>query len=102
MTSLARAMTPAPIDASILAPPRLGGWRQLAQHGCPEALRELNRWAVTHLDDLVSLEEQAEPAIAGRTLLHGDLYPFNVPLTGQRAYVVDWPHAWICAATATR
>ena len=34
-------------------------------------------------------------SLAGRTLLHGDLYPFNVLLTRRRVVVVDWPHAWI-------
>jgi aminoglycoside phosphotransferase (APT) family kinase protein len=86
------------VDPTILAAPRLGGWRELAEHGCRDALRELDPWAAGHLDDLVALEEQAGPAIAGRTLLHGDLYPFNVLLTRQRVVVVDWPHAWIGAA----
>ncbi|MGI5240925.1 phosphotransferase [Dactylosporangium sp. CA-139066] len=32
---------------------------------------------------------------AGDTLLHGDLYPFNVLLDAGRVHVVDWPHAWV-------
>jgi hypothetical protein len=95
---LAQVLTPAPVDRSILAPPRLGGWRELAQHGRRDALRALNPWAAGHLQDLVAPEEQADPALAGRTLLHGDLYPFNVLLTRRRVVVVDWPHAWIGAA----
>jgi hypothetical protein len=74
-------------------PKLLGGWRQLTRHDRTEALRALQPWAVAHLDDLVSPEEQAEPAIAGRTLLHGDLYPFNLLLTRQPVFVVDWLHA---------
>jgi RIO1 family len=30
----------------------------------------------------------------GTTLLHGDLYPFNLLLTPDRVVVIDWPHAW--------
>jgi hypothetical protein len=95
---LAAALTPAPVEPARLAAPRLGGWRELARTGREDALRQLSPWAVTHLDDLVALEEQAVPATAGRTLLHGDLYPFNVMLAGPRVVVVDWPHAWIGAA----
>jgi Phosphotransferase enzyme family len=95
---LAHALTPAPVDPTILAAPRLGGWRELARQGRPDALHALNPWAARHLDDLVELEQEAHPAIVGRTLLHGDLYPFNVLLTAQRVVVVDWPHAWIGAA----
>jgi hypothetical protein len=98
ITVLAGALTPAPVDPAILAAPRLGGWRELARPGSGDVLRELSPWAATHLDDLVALEEQAEPAIAGATLLHGDLYPFNVLLARRRVVVVDWPHAWIGAA----
>jgi hypothetical protein len=98
VTALAAALTPAPVDPTILAPPRLGGWRQLAEPGPRQALRELHPWAGCHIDELVTLEEQAKPAVAGDTLLHGDLYPFNILLTRQRVVVVDWPHAWIGAA----
>jgi hypothetical protein len=86
------------VDPALLAAPRLGGWRELARNGGEDALRVLHPWAVTHLDELVALEERAEAATAGRTLLHGDLYPFNVLLARERVVVVDWPHAWIGAA----
>jgi hypothetical protein len=35
--------------------------------------------------------------LAGRALLHGDLYPFNVMLDEDHVWFVDWPHAWIGA-----
>ena len=66
------------------------------------ALRELSLWAVTRLDDLVALEEQAEPATAGRTLLHGDLYPFNVMLAGPRVAVWTGRTRGSAPPTATR
>ncbi|WP_432825206.1 hypothetical protein [Dactylosporangium sp. CA-092794] len=31
----------------------------------------------------------------GDTLLHGDLYPFNILLTPDEVRLVDWPHAWV-------
>ncbi|MFI9839583.1 phosphotransferase family protein [Nonomuraea sp. NPDC051941] len=93
-TGLARVLTPSPIDPAVLARPRLGGWRALADEGGAM----LSRWAGDHLDELVALEEAAAPSLAGETLLHGDLYPFNIMLTPDRVLVVDWPHAWVGAA----
>jgi Ser/Thr protein kinase RdoA (MazF antagonist) len=94
-TDLARALTPAPVDASVLGPPRLGGWLTLASQDVTTELRSLSPWAADHLDVLVGLEARAGEALEGDTLLHGDLYPFNVLLTQDRVYFVDWPHAWI-------
>jgi hypothetical protein len=91
---LVRALTPAPVEESQLAPPRLGGWSDLA----PPArgrLRTLSGWAADHLDGLIALESRAQ--LTGQTLLHGDLYPFNLLLTPDRVVAIDWPHAWIGA-----
>ncbi|MFC5825059.1 aminoglycoside phosphotransferase family protein [Nonomuraea insulae] len=85
---VARALTPSPIEATTLAPPRLGGWHELAGAG-----DWLPPWVAGHLDDLIALESQA--ALTGETLLHGDLYPFNIMLTSDRVLVIDWPHAWV-------
>ena len=91
----ARILTPSPVDEGILAKPRLGGWRALTDDAAVEDLGRLSPWAAGHLDELVALEESA--SVAGTTLLHGDLYPFNIMLTADRVFVVDWPHAWIGA-----
>ncbi|MFE9444999.1 phosphotransferase [Streptomyces sp. NPDC006602] len=56
-------------------------------------MEKLSPWAAHHFDDLVALEQYA--SLAGSTLLHGDLYPFNITLTADRVFVVDWPHAWV-------
>jgi thiamine kinase-like enzyme len=40
----------------------------------------------------MALESRAQ--VTGTTLLHGDLYPFNLLLTPDRVVVIDWPHAW--------
>ncbi len=97
-TELASALTPSPVDDTVLGPPRLGGWLMLAGEGRDSQLRSLSPWAAHHLDDLAALEQRAEQALTGETLQHGDLYPFNIMLTHQRVFFVDWPHAWIGAA----
>jgi aminoglycoside phosphotransferase len=95
VTEQARILTPSPVDETILAKPRLGGWSALADEAAVENLDRLSPWAAAHLDELAVLEENA--SVAGTTLLHGDLYPFNIMLTTDRVFVVDWPHAWIGA-----
>jgi hypothetical protein len=98
VVDLAEILTPSPIDASILGAPRLGGWRALADEpAAVTRLARLNRWAADHIDQLVALEERSALVSAGTTLLHGDLYPFNLMLTADRVFAVDWPHAWIGA-----
>lgn len=89
VTELAAALTPAPIDAGMLAAPRLGGWSALDA----SAAAAVSPWAGANLDRLVALEGAA--TLRGGTLLHGDLYPFNVMLARDRVWFVDWPHAWI-------
>lgn len=96
-TDMSRALTPAPVDARLLAPPRLGGWRDLATGPAVDRLAAVSVWAANHLDDLLALEGDAPLVLGGDTLLHGDLYPFNILLTADRVHVVDWPHAWIGA-----
>ncbi|WP_433509946.1 phosphotransferase family protein [Nonomuraea sp. CA-143628] len=103
VTDLVRALTPSPVDGALLGGPRLGGWVALAkggpgiERGVVKRLGALSPWAAGHLDELAGLEERAAPALAGQTLLHGDLYPFNIMLTAERVFVVDWPHAWVGA-----
>ncbi|MEV1178276.1 aminoglycoside phosphotransferase family protein [Nonomuraea sp. NPDC049784] len=96
-TRLAQVLTPSPIDPATLARPRLGGWLALADEGGAARLASLSRWASDHLDELIALEEAAASSLTGETLLHGDLYPFNIMLTPDRVFVVDWPHAWVGA-----
>ncbi|MFF2188019.1 aminoglycoside phosphotransferase family protein [Streptomyces sp. NPDC058155] len=96
LTGLAESLTPAPPLNSGAVSPRLGGWSRLA-----EGSRSLAKLAVIapdaarELDDHLALEARLPEVIAGETLTHGDLYPFNVLLTEERVVVVDWPHAWI-------
>ncbi|WP_432969205.1 phosphotransferase family protein [Dactylosporangium sp. CA-233914] len=92
-TRAADALTPAPFRPS--TPPRLGGWAGLAA----DAVARVSPWAGAHLERLVALEAAGAHTLAGDTLLHGDLYAFNVLLDEDRkVYLVDWPHAWVGAA----
>jgi hypothetical protein len=99
---LSRELTPSPVEPSLLAPaPRLRGWRALVEEAGPTGLARLKAispWSVEHLDELIALEEDSSGALLGESLLHGDLYPFNLMLTSDRVFAVDWPHAWIGAA----
>jgi aminoglycoside phosphotransferase len=98
LTVLAGTLTPAPVDAGLLAPPRLGGWRALSREGAAtDRLRRISPWAAGHLSELAALDDHGAAATTGRTLLHGDQYHFNVMLTPDRVRLVDWPHAWIGA-----
>lgn len=101
LVELSDDLTPAPVDGALLAPrPRLGGWQALAGEHAPVPLARLQAiapWAVDHLAELAALEQDVPSALSGDTLLHGDLYPFNVMLASDRVFVVDWPHAWIGA-----
>ena len=85
------ALPSLPRDA---APPRLGGWAELA--GDPERAPRLPAvapWAAARLPELIALERDGLRAAEGSSLVHFDLYPHNVLLTDERVYFVDWPHA---------
>lgn len=95
VTDIADRLTPAPELGLTDAAPRLGGWGRLSQQ--PGAMAKLSASAPRAARDLefhLTLESQLDEAIAGGTLTHGDLYPFNILLTKDRAVLVDWPHAW--------
>jgi hypothetical protein len=99
VTDLVRVLTPSPMDQAILGKPRLGGWPALAEDAAAvKKIEAVSSWAAGHIDELAAWEQNAWPALAGETLLHGDLYPFNIMLTADRVVVVDWPHAWVGAA----
>ncbi|EXU63618.1 aminoglycoside phosphotransferase [Streptomyces sp. PRh5] len=94
VTDMAEVLTPSRVDEAILGKPRLGGWQAMADDAAVRGkVEELSSWAAHHFGQLAALEGNA--SLAGATLLHGDLYPFNIMLTADRVFVVDWPHAWI-------
>jgi phosphotransferase family enzyme len=101
LTSLARALTPAP--ASVPAPSvadhlgeSFGGWRHLrAERDSGRDLTRLDPWAGRSLTRLAELEASWEQAAYGSSLVHCDLRSDNLLLTDDRVYVVDWPSACI-------
>ncbi len=98
---LAERLTPAPMLETAGNAPRLGGWSRLAEN--PTALAKLGAtapWVIDNLDTHLSLEVRLDEVAIGDTLVHGDLYPFNILLTASRVVFVDWSHAWIGAKHA--
>jgi aminoglycoside phosphotransferase len=101
VTDLAERLTPAPPRDLPYPPPRLGGWARLAHDPAARArLAAIAPEAVADLELHLALEAHLDEAIAGDTLVHGDLYPFNILLTTDRVVFVDWPHAWVGPAHA--
>lgn len=97
ITELGPALTPSPIDSTLLGRPRLGGWIEMTDGRGIGRIAERAPWAADHLDELAALESQADDVLAGETLQHGDLYPFNILVNDSGAVVIDWPHAWVGA-----
>jgi hypothetical protein len=96
LTDLSAALTPAPIEAPLLADQYrelFQGWR-LLEANAPEGL---DHWASGHLGPLAELEARWEEASTGETLLHADIRADNILLTDERVVFVDWPHVCLGA-----
>jgi aminoglycoside phosphotransferase (APT) family kinase protein len=97
--TLATRLTPSPLPAppaEVALAPVMSGWRRFAETGPPD---DLDHRAARHLDRLAELEAGWAEAVAGVTLLHGDLRPDNMILTGTgTVMVVDWAGACVGAA----
>jgi aminoglycoside phosphotransferase (APT) family kinase protein len=103
VAELAAALTPAPAGPPAAAErlrDTLVGWRRLAAVDAAgrDDLAGLDPWAVRHLRRLADLEAGWPAAMAGPTLLHGDLRADNLLLTQTRVVAVDWP--WACVGAA--
>jgi hypothetical protein len=101
-TDLATALTPAPVEAPLVADAideQFRGWRRLAkQHRDGEdALEWLDPWARDHVDRLAALEDSWGEAAAGDTLLHNDMRADNMLITTGGVVFVDWPWAAVGA-----
>jgi hypothetical protein len=101
MAGLAKALTPAPIDAPSAAArfSNLGnGWRLLSEAATSgsDDLTDLDPWARAHLDDLVAVERGWPEAVHGNSLAHADVRADNILLADDRVMFVDWP--WACLA----
>lgn len=91
VVALARDLTPSPVDLPAAADDEYVGWRSLA--GDPALAARLDPWPRAHLERLAGLETGWPTAVAGDTLVHGDLRADNVLLAGERVVFVDWPQA---------
>ncbi|MET7397431.1 phosphotransferase [Dactylosporangium sp. NPDC005572] len=65
-----------------------GGWRDLAADPFPD----LDPWAAARLDELAAWADRGTAALAGASLVHGDLRADNVIIRDDGSVmVVDWP-----------
>lgn len=100
--ALTERLTPSPVQTVALAKAddEFDCWQQhLAER--PRLLRDLGLgWAVDHLDQILELQSGWREAIAGETLLHGDLRADQILLDDRQVVFVDWPHACTGAAWA--
>lgn len=65
------------------------GWEKLRKH----PLVSLEPWADSNLELLIRLARRGTAAMAGESLVHGDLRADNILLTAQGVMLIDWPHA---------
>ncbi|WP_255491569.1 MULTISPECIES: phosphotransferase family protein [unclassified Actinotalea] len=101
VTELADAGTPGPAGLPPLGEAVAGvmaGFARLEADGAAvdravEQLGPQGAWLRSHLDRLVEWSSAAVPAVAGDTLVHGDLRGDNVMLAPDRVWIIDWPHA---------
>lgn len=92
------ALTPSPAahleTAELHFADVLSGWSELAAADVPAGL---DPWCRTHMARLVDLEARWPDAIAGPTLVHGDIRSDNIILSPDGPVFVDWPHAAVGA-----
>jgi aminoglycoside phosphotransferase (APT) family kinase protein len=108
LDELSVLLTPSPV-----AVPSIGarldsmfvGWRDLQASPDASVLArvlpgEAGSWVVRHVERLAGLERGWADAVAGNSLVHGDVRADNLLLTGDRVVVVDWPWASVGAPWA--
>ncbi|HEX4163138.1 MAG TPA: phosphotransferase [Acidimicrobiales bacterium] len=88
------ALTPSPAahleSAQQVFATLFGGWAELAT---AKDTAGLDPWCRAHLSELVALEARWPEAIAGQTLVHGDIRSDNILMSPTGPVFVDWPHA---------
>ncbi len=100
MEEMSELLTPSPLPeamvgtASLKFGANLQGWRRLRDES-PSLLDYADEWSRRHIDTLVAIDDTAEDALKGTTLLHSDIRADNILLTSERTWFVDWPHACV-------
>ncbi|WP_125775950.1 phosphotransferase family protein [Antribacter gilvus] len=98
VSRLGAALTPSPLpDVASLGTKydRLAGWQWIAdRHGA-----ELTSWEKDHLEQLVDADLRVGAALAGDTLVHGDIHGLNILVDAEagRARIIDWAWSRIAA-----
>jgi phosphotransferase family enzyme len=99
LEALHEALTPNPVAGAKPATERLqplfGGWAELAALGRPP--EGFDDWSGRNLGRLAELESGWLDAVAGSTLLHGDVRSDNLLVAASGVVFVDWPHACVGA-----
>ncbi|MBM7773445.1 Ser/Thr protein kinase RdoA (MazF antagonist) [Actinokineospora baliensis] len=91
LDELAEVGTPCPVEVPRFQDDGFQGWRSLA--GDPVLTGRLDGWCRANVERFAELESGWAAAVAGDSLVHGDLRADNILLTEERVYFVDWPHA---------
>lgn len=90
LSDMAELLTPSPLPslppASISRVRLLHGWRDLAE----SPPHDLGGWERCHVHALADLETLWGRHADGTTIVHGDIRPDNLLITGGTAFVVDW------------
>lgn len=58
-----------------------------------EPVPGLNPWIIDHFDRLSSIAESASSRVKGNHLVHTDLRKDNILISGDKAFIIDWPWA---------
>ncbi|AIY03756.1 MULTISPECIES: phosphotransferase family protein [Arthrobacter] len=69
------------------------GWEKLTRRPMDGTDHAMDPWAAAHLAELAELAQKGVTALAGNSLVHGDLRADNILLTEHRAVLLDWPWA---------
>ena len=100
MEEMSELLTPSPLTETMVGTAsrnfgtNLQGWRRLRDER-PSLLDDVDEWSRRHIDTLVAIDDTAEDALKGSTLLHSDVRADNILLTPERTWFVDWPHACV-------
>ncbi len=100
LADLSEALTPSPLPAGSV--PALRDWVLIRNRYWARTVATapdgLDTWSARHAPTFAAMEAKVGELAAGETLLHLDIRGDNILLTGDRVWIVDWPHAHIGAA----